>query len=329
MESQTLILIVSVAVVLGLAWFVYQEQQARLLRTRVVDLPGCLRFEAHGFYAEMVQSAKQLKVHAEQAQFVQTPLAGGPKQAQLGPLDATLPAAGLQIEVVKAPGQTASPSAGLCTIVFTASDALTNAANRVSGGQASVLTLDLVPEPVAMSFQNFANRVQLWADKITHRLEQDRLEQQLKEEEAARAALERQRLAEADGKTPDDTEGHQIDFTAQIAKWRKVAGFSGAFSDVSTDAQGRVVWFIDFGNDGRITLHADKRTVHSTLRGASIVSIGAELEIGVRDEYWTEDDPTLTKFRVLQGLPPDERRAWKDRLEKTRDALDSKVDRGY
>lgn len=329
MQSQTLILIMSVAVALGLAWFVYHEQQARLLRTRVVELPGCLRFEAHGFCAEMAQSAKQLKVHAERGQLVQTPLAGGPQQAQLGPLDATLPAAGLQIEVVKAQGQATPSLAGSCTIIFTASDALTNAANKVSGGHASILTLDQIPVPVAMSFQNFANRVQLWADKITQRLEQDRLEQQRQEEEAAHAALEAQRLTEAEGQPPEAGEGDRIDFTAQIAKWRKASGFSGAFSDVSTDAQGRVVWFIDFGNDGRITLHADKRTVHSTLRGASIVSVGAELEVGVRDEYWSEDDPTLTKFRVLQGLPPDERRAWKDRLEKARDALDSKVDRGY
>jgi len=90
-----------------------------------------------------------------------------------------------------------------------------------------------------------------------------------------------------------------------------------------------VVWFIDLCDDGRITLHADKRTVHSTLLGASIRSLGAELEIGVRDDYWSEEDPTLPTFRVLQGMPPGERQAWLDRLEKLRDALNIKVQRGY
>ena len=318
MESQTLILIVGAAVALGLVWFVYQEQQARLLRTRMVDLPGCLRFEAYDFYAEMQQSVNQVKVHAERCQWERTALAGGLKQTQAGPLDALLPAAGLQIEVVrltmKAQGQAAPLPTGFCTVTFMASDALTNAINKVSGGYASVLTLDQVPEPVAVSFQSFANRVNVWADKITHRLEQDRAEQVRKEQEAAQAALEKQRLAEGGGKSPDAGEVGHHDLAGQIEQWRKTAGFSGNFSDVSTDAQGCVVWFIDFCNDGRLTLHANKRTVHTTLRGATFATLGAELEIGVRDDYWTEEDPTLSKFRVLQGLPPDERRAWKDRL---------------
>lgn len=333
MENQTLILIVGAAVVLGLLWFVVHEQHARLLRTRVVELPGCLRFEAHGFTAEMQQSANQVKVHAEKCQLERTALVGGQKQTQAGPLDALLPAAGLQIEVVrltmKAQGQATPMPTGFCSITFMASDALVNAVNKVAGGHASVLTLDQVPEPVAASFQGFANRVNVWADKITHRLEQDRAEQLRKEQELAQAALEKQRLAEGAGSSEDAGEAGHYDLAGQIEQWRKTAGFSGQFSDVSTDAQGRVVWFIDFCNDGRLTLHANKRTVHTTLRGATFATLGSELEIGVRDDFWSEDDPTLSKFRVLQGLPPDERRAWKDRLEKARDALDSKVDRGY
>jgi len=327
MDSQTLILILCVAAAVGIAWFFYQEQQARLLRTRVVELPGCLRFEAHGFHVEIHTSAKQLKVHAESGQLTQTPLAGGTRLEQAGPVDATLPAAGLQVDVArvstKAQGQATPVPSGLCTITFTATDALNNAVAKQTGGHASVLIIDQVREPVASSFQGFANRVQLWADKITHRLEQERAEQQRKEEELARAALEKQRLAEAGEEAVDG------DFTAQIARWRKAAGFSGNYSDVSTDAKGQVVWFIDLCDDGRITLHADKRTVHSTLLGASIRSLGAELEIGVRDDYWSEEDPTLPTFRVLQGMPPGERQAWLDRLEKLRDALNIKVQRGY
>jgi hypothetical protein len=78
---------------------------------------------------------------------------------------------------------------------------------------------------------------------------------------------------------------------------------------------------VDLGTDGRITLHADKRTIHATLLGAEIASLGGELEIGVRDDYWTEDEPGLRVFRVFKGLPPNERRAWKERLEILRDSL--------
>ena len=72
---------------------------------------------------------------------------------------------------------------------------------------------------------------------------------------------------------------------------------------------------------GRITLHANNRTIHTTLAGASIASLGGELEVGVRDDYWSEDEPELRTFRILKGLPPDERRAWKERMEILRDNL--------
>jgi hypothetical protein len=65
------------------------------------------------------------------------------------------------------------------------------------------------------------------------------------------------------------------------------------------------------------------------LRGAKIVSLGSELEVSVRDDYWTEEEPTLSRFQILQGIPPNERRTWKDRLERARDAFDGKADRGY
>ena len=331
MENLTLLLIVSVAGALGFAWYVYLEQQARLLRTRVLDLPGGLRFEAHGFWVELQQSAKQIQVHAEACQLSRTALAGGAPQVQQGPLEAVLPAPGLQVEVtrglVMVEGQNTPVPGGLGTITFTASDALTNAANKRPGGQAYVLTLANVPEPVAVSFQGFANRVNHWAEKITFRLQQDSAEQLRLEEEGAKAALEAQLLAEKGPELAPESE-HE-DMAGQIAKWRKAAGYSGDFSDVSTDAKGRVIWFIDFCADGRITLHANNHTIYANLRGARIATLGSELEIWVRDEYWSEEDPRLSKFIVLQGLPPDERRAWKERLEKARDALDSKFDRGY
>lgn len=43
MDSQTLTVIICLAAALAIGWLVYQEQLARPLRTRVVELPGCLR----------------------------------------------------------------------------------------------------------------------------------------------------------------------------------------------------------------------------------------------------------------------------------------------
>jgi hypothetical protein len=305
------------------------ESQVRTLRTRIVDVNGGQRFEAHRFSAEVQRSAKQLLVHSQSATCVRTPLAGGEPQLQNGPLEVSLPAAGLKIEVArvtaKAAGQEAPQSTGFCTITFTASDAPTHAAQNLPGGFATVLTMEQVPELVATSFHNFAGRVRVWVDKIEHRLELDRIEQLRKDEEAAQATEQEQLLADARaGKAPDAplTEGDREALAgAQIEQWRKAAGFSGASSEVSIDAEGRVAWFVDLANDGRITLHAVKRTIHSTLLGASIASLGGELEIGVRDDYWTEDEPALRVFRVFKGLPPDERRAWKERLELLRDSL--------
>jgi len=46
--------------------------------------------------------------------------------------------------------------------------------------------------------------------------------------------------------------------------------------------------------------------------------MGNELEVGVRDAYWTEEEPELRTFKLLQGVPANERRVWKDRLEVSR-----------
>jgi hypothetical protein len=329
METQYIVLIAIVALAAGGALYFYMELQVRTLRTRIVDVDGGQRFEANGFYVETQRTAKQVMVQSQFGKCVRTPLAGGEPQLQTGPLDVTLSTAGLRIEVARVTarvaGQEAPQSTGFCTITLTASDALTHAAQNLPGGFATMLTMERVPELVATSFHNFAGRVRVWVDKIEHRMELDRIEQLRKDEEGAQAAEQEKLLAEARaGKAPDAplTEGDREALAGvQIEQWRKTAGFSGTSSEVSIDAEGRVAWFIDFSNDGRITLHADKRTIHSTLLGASIASLGGELEIGVRDDYWTEEEPTLRVFRIFKGLPPDERRAWKERLELMRDSL--------
>jgi hypothetical protein len=48
----------------------------------------------------------------------------------------------------------------------------------------------------------------------------------------------------------------------------------------------------------------------------------------VRDDYWTEEDRVMTSFRLFDGLPPDGRRAWKERLETARNKLDNSANLG-
>jgi hypothetical protein len=109
---------------------------------------------------------------------------------------------------------------------------------------------------------------------------------------------------------------------AQIAHWRGAAGFEGQHSLWQADARGAVVWFVDLAVDGRITVHADQRTLHGTLRGASITAGAGDLHLGLRDAHWTEQEPELQMFRVLRGLRSEERRAWKERLEIVRKTLE-------
>ena len=94
MDSQTLTVILCLAAALAIGWLVYQEQLARPLRTRVLELPGCLRFEARTFQVEMQQAAKLVKVHTENGDLSQTALADGAKKVLSGPLDLSFAAAG-------------------------------------------------------------------------------------------------------------------------------------------------------------------------------------------------------------------------------------------
>ena len=102
---------------------------------------------------------------------------------------------------------------------------------------------------------------------------------------------------------------------SQIEKWRAAAGFKGTSTEVNYDARGKIEWLIDLDPTGRIILHAGKRTFYGSLHGATVVGIGNELEVSVRDDFWSEDDPRLAAFRVLGGTNAEVRRAWKERLD--------------
>jgi hypothetical protein len=210
-----------------------------------------------------------------------------------------------------------------------ADGAPTSAAKQVAiilrGADTTRLTLEQVHPTVASSFEAFFLQVRLWIDKLEWRAERERVQSLRSAAEAAQAEEHAQQVARLLSATPPNQpltpEAREAIAEAQIAEWRANAGFVGQHSVRQTDAKGFVVWFVDLASDGRITLHADKRTLHSSLLGASITPSGGDLELCVRDAFWTPDDPDLRMFKVLRGVKTEERRAWKERLEIIRDSL--------
>lgn len=303
-------------VVLGvLGFYVYVEYQARLLKTHSGPVPGGLRFEAQGWSVEVQRSTQQLRVKTRHGYFIHQPLDGGEEQVRQGALTATLPAPGLQIEVTQsvregAGEETARPS-GLCQVVFRASDETAFALAEKPGGERYLLRLEEVPAPVAAKFHQFAGQIRLWVDKLDRNLVQ---QMQLRAQRAEAEAAAQARAAARAQKTADQPVQTEMDPADQIAQWRKTAGFSGT-SEVGYAPNGTIDWFIDLDTRGRITLYANKLVIHTTLMGAKVTSLGAELEIGVRDEYWSEAEPELQVFRLFKGAHSDVRRAWRERIE--------------
>ena len=301
------------------AWFGWVEYHAHLLKTRVSNKGGVLRFVAHGWSVEVDRNAQQVHVLARHGHFSHKPLvppdgqvqeAIAEQQDETAHIDAMLPAPGLRMAV--SPGE----GAGLCVVEFQASDQLGFAAEGKTGGQSYLLTLDRVPEPVAASFNQFAGQLRVWVDKLEKRLAAKMREQLVAREQEAK---DKEKAEKAASKTQAPKE--RISAEAQVSQWRQTAGFSGTSSEIGLTEDGGIAWYVDLDMSGRITLHSADRTVHTTLQGAKIVSLGGELEIFVRDDFWSAEDPELRSFRILKGLPPDERRAWKERMEILRDNL--------
>jgi hypothetical protein len=204
---------------------------------------------------------------------------------------------------------------GVSRIVFSASDEKLRKTQGKQASERSQLRLDNIPDSIASDFQQFANGLRAWIDKVEQQLEAQLAAQRQREQEEAAAALVLQIDPKEDTSLPlSETEREQR-ASAQIEKWRAAAGFKGTSTEVSFDARGQIVWAIDLNPTGRVILHANKRTFYGSLIGASVVGIGTELEISVRDDYWTEEDPRLIAFRVLGGTAPENRRAWKERLD--------------
>ncbi len=307
------------AAVVGAGVYLYMEYQAYLLRTSVTSVPGGLRFTAQGFTVESRHSAKEVKIIAKNGQHVRQPLAGGDEETKNGALEVTMSAIGLQIEVarisVKGQGDKPAVATGFSRIVFAATDEPLQKALGRSGGDKSELRLNRVPDAIAVNFQQFANGLRAWIEKVEQQLAAQVQEQRNREAEAAAAAAGFAVAPEEDPTVPLSEADREGRAAAQLEKWRAAAGFKGSSTEMSFDGRGQIVWLIDLEPTGRVILHANKRTFHGSLRGATVTGIGAEVEVAVRDDYWSEDDPRLSAFRVLTGSSPENRRAWKERLE--------------
>jgi len=309
------------AMAVGTAVYMFMEYQAYLLRTKVINIPGGLRFVAQGFAVEVRHAAKEILVLAKDGKYTRQTLPDGDEQVQTGALSTKLAAAGLRIEVarisVKDGPQGKPVATGLSRIVLVASDEMLRKTQGKQPSERSELRLDRVPDPIASDFQQFANGVRAWIDKIEQRLTAELAAQRQREEAEAAAAAKAASLAAAtveDTSVPKNEEERKARAHAQLEKWRQAAGFKGTSTEMQFDDMGRIVWLIDLDQSGRVILHGANRTFHGSLKGASVTGIGAELEIAVRDDYWSEDDPRLVVFRLMAGAASDVRRAWKERV---------------
>ena len=304
--------------VLGGCAYMYMEYQAYLLRTSVVSVPGGLRFVAQGLTVESRHAGKEITVITRNGRYACQPLAGGDEEVQTGPLTVTLSAIGLKIEVsrisVKDADGGAAKHTGMSRIVFAATDEPMKKALGRSGGDRSELRIDRVPDAIAFNFQQFANGLRAWIDKVEQQLASKVAEQRKLEQEAAAAAAGMAVEPELDPTIPLSEADREARAVAQLEKWRGAAGFKGTSTEMHYDDRGQMIWLIDLDPTGKVILHADKRTFKGILKGATVNGFGSELEVAVRDDFWSEDDPRLVSFRILGDSKPENRRAWKERL---------------
>jgi len=278
----------------------------RMQHTSILQTPGGLRFEAYDFSVQVQRLEQQIHVCCARG-VLGTPAAPLTPEAVPGPVEHRFAAPGLDVEWREElhPGYT---------------DVL------LKGADGTQLRIARISAPVAARFKYFYLQVRLWIDKLELRLERERIEGLRAEELAAQQQRDADLLVQLNAGKPAQAaltdEEREAMAQAQIAQWRAAAGFTGQNSLSQTDTKGRVLWFVDLADDGRITLHSDKRTVHSTLRGARIEAVFGELEVSVRDAYWSEEHPELCSLRVLKGRSAAERLAWRERLEILRNTLD-------
>jgi hypothetical protein len=307
------------ACAVGGSVYLFIEYQAYLLRTSVSSVPGGLRFQSHRFSVESRQGAKQLVVVTKGGHYARQPQPGGDEQVQSGAQTVTLDAVGLRMEVFRilgtVEGEEKPKEMGFSTVYFKTSDELTQKARGRDVSERSELRLDHVPDPIAREFAGFANGLHDWIAKIERQLAADVQEKRQREEDEARATAAANAAPALDDPAAalSDAE-REARAATQIALWRQAAGFTGAFSKVSIDPRGQIEWFVDLDPAGQVTLHGGRRTFHGSLKGGRLNAHRTELEVAVRDEFWTPESPQLVAFRILLGSPAQDRLVWIKRL---------------
>lgn len=295
---------------LGLLVYATFEYLHWLERTQVYKLANGLRFVAHGFQVEAHRTDKKISINTTRGHYTKVQTETTQVLEQSGPLNVSLSAMGLRMRVEPVLKHASQAAATQCTIHF-------------EGAEEQVtLVIPSVPIKVGDAFTAFSRQIAVWIEKM---------EERRAKEEAAKASAEAAAEAEGSGAEGSDDEADAqsaLTVDEQVAQWRKVAGFKGTSSDIGLDDQGKILWFIDLDATGRVILHSNKRTAIANLLGAQLTSLGNELEVTVRDEFWTEAEPETRSFRVLKGRSPDERRAWKERMEILRGQLEASAKPG-
>ena len=276
--------------------------------SETVTVPAGFRFVSRNLQVEMQRAKERIVVRTSHGHFVRKAEATQEAVDTKGPMTVVLEAPGLRIEIIP---QTHSANAnGIELPPGHFSLNFNNAEDQ------SRLNITDVPAKVAHNFSAFASQIGLWVEKLEARRAQEEAAALAAAESAAAAAAAE---AEALAAKAEKEAALNLPPDAKVALWRKAAGFSGTSSEIGLDDRGKINWFIDLDPGGRITIHGNDRTVHTTLEGAEISSIGGE-----RDEFWNPHAPKLIRFKVLKGRSPDERRAWRERMEILRNQLDAK-----
>lgn len=321
----TFILTVLVLAVLALV-VIYgaMEYQVRMLRTTSTRLDGGILFTSRYLTVGSRLASQEVFINAPSGRYAveasAADLARLPKKA----IAVVFPAVGLVCTVSpQAAAQPGAKASGRCTVTYTSSDAAKRVALGLKALPAEVVVIEGVPLPVAQAFQKFAVQLGLWVERVEHRIALEReAEQRQRDEAAAQAAVAAalQGLAPAgSGKEsyslPVSPQERQARMDRQIAVLRQQAGFKGSSAEAGADPAGKLQWYVELDPTGQVILQSGTRTFHGSLKGAKVVNLATELELGVRDALWTEQDSALSNFYILSGAKSEVRLAWKERLD--------------
>ena len=322
--NQFILIVAGAAVLIGGLLYAYMEYQVRMLRTEAIKLPGGLRFASRFFNVETRQGSQDIQVTAPRGRVLQGPVTTEFSAVAEGAVSVVLPAVGFMCKVTNTVNAAGSPTS-LCRVKLTSPDETQLKSLGLPVTPITTVVIDDVPVPVARNFQAIFRQVSLWIERVEQRVKVEAALTEKRRQHAAAAAAfaeatakdeaERASQPQEDLNVPLSEDERKARAEKQLEVWRAAAGFRGTSSELSIDPRGKVIWFVEVDNKGMVLLHSNKRTFHGSLLGAKITSMTGELEIGVRDAFWTEEDPRLSTFNLFSGSKAETRLAWKERLE--------------